>query len=118
VSARANDLNVILMPHYTVRVELHGVDDYSTLHKEMKERRFYQLIQDENTKQYFELPTAEYNNLGVNVANIDEALNLAIEAVNSALAGQPTFIRARNTPPTILVTQTAGRRWSGLEKIK
>jgi hypothetical protein len=94
------------MTNYTVRIELHGADedDYTNLHAEMESRGFVRwIIGSDGTKD--RLPTAEYNLADTDVQR-GEVLKLAKAAANS-VKPSPT--------PWILVTQSAGRSWSGLK---
>lgn len=94
------------MTSYTVRVELHGADDddYTNLHTAMEEEGFVRWIagSDGNKDR---LPTAEYN-LANSTADRAEVLRRARSAANS-VKSEPT--------PWIIVTQSAGRSWSGLK---
>jgi hypothetical protein len=94
------------MTNYTVRVELHDADedDYATLHAEMEERGFVRWIAGKGDAKD-RLPTAEYN-LARSQLQRSEVLKLAQDASNSAKPS-PT--------PWILVTESAGRSWSGLK---
>jgi hypothetical protein len=94
------------MTSYTVRVELHGADedDYANLHAAMKDQGFVRWIvgSDDVKKQ---LPTAEYNMANTSLER-SQVLERAKSAANSAKSS-PT--------PWILVTESAGRSWSGLK---
>jgi hypothetical protein len=102
------------MAAFTVRVELHGVSDYSTLHAEMRKEKFKTTIFSGTTE--YHLPTAEYNLPdGIDKTNV-EARTRATRAVTAALKNESQGVKNKNTPPTILVTESNGRAWSGLEK--
>jgi hypothetical protein len=94
------------MTSYTVRVELHEADedDYANLHGEMEERGFVRwIVGGDGSKD--RLPTAEYNLADTDIRR-DEVLKRAKAAAN-AVKPNPT--------PWIVVTESAGRRWSGLK---
>jgi hypothetical protein len=94
------------MTNYTVRVELHNADedDYENLHAEMEGRGFVRWIAGKGGSKS-RLPTAEYNLAGTSIQR-DDVLRLAGEAANSV---KP------NPTPWIVVTESAGRTWSGLK---
>jgi hypothetical protein len=94
------------MTNYTVRVELHNADedDYATLHAEMEDRGFVRWVASSDGEKS-RLPTAEYNLAGTNIER-DEVLRRAKAAANVA---KP------NPTPWVIVTQSAGRTWSGLK---
>jgi hypothetical protein len=104
------------MPTFTVRVELHGVSDYSNLHTEMQKEKFKTTITAGDGKEYH-LPTAEYNLPD----GIDDkratVLNRAKRAITAALKNESQTIKNKNTPPTVLVTESNGRIWSGLTEV-
>lgn len=93
------------MTNYTVRVELHDADEeeYESLHEAMASEGFVRWIQSQQEK--FRLPAAEYNLINS---------PLSKEAVrDKALAAAE---QAKPRPkPWVLVTQSDGRCWSGLE---
>jgi hypothetical protein len=94
------------MTSYTVRVELHDADqdDYGGLHAAMENGGFVRYITSTDGSKN-RLPTAEYNfpNTALTRADI---LKRAKEAAN-AVKSNPT--------PWIIVTESAGRSWSGLK---
>lgn len=97
------------MANFTVRVELHDAENgdyYDRLHEEMEARGFVRWIKDSNDDAKLRLPTAEYNlrNTGKTKG---EVLTLAQEAAD-AVKPKPK--------PSIVVTKSAGRTWSGLKK--
>src|SRR5579872_1592257 len=94
------------MTNYTVRVELHNADedDYATLHAEMEDRGFVRWSAGKDGSKD-RLPTAEYNLAGTNIQR-DEALKRAKAAAYAAKS---------NPTPWIVVTESAGRSWSGLK---
>jgi hypothetical protein len=87
------------MTSFTVRVELHKADedDYANLHTEMEDRGFVRWIEGRNGSKD-RLPTAEYNLVGSSLTR-----------AKAANAVKP------NPAPWILVTEAAGRTWSGLK---
>jgi hypothetical protein len=94
------------MTNYTVRVELHNAndEDYSNLHAAMEDEGFVRYITNsEGSKD--RLPTAEYNLANTELAR-SNVLKRAKTAANS-VKSEPT--------PWILVTESAGRAWSGLK---
>lgn len=93
------------MTSFTVRVELHDADseDYEDLHKKMKAKGFNRTIQSGDGIRY-QLPNAEYNYSG-NISRSD-VLNSAYDAAKSVRKN-----------PAVLVTESAGRTWRGLDQI-
>ncbi len=79
------------MPNFTVRIELHGADETDY----------------ENNGGRYRLPTAEYNLLD---AGMDKAKVLEI--------AKSTASSVKRSPrPWVLVTESAGRTWSDLERL-
>jgi hypothetical protein len=94
------------MTSFTVRVELHDAKekDYTNLHTAMEDEGFVRwVVASDNSKK--RLPTAEYNMADVSMTR-SEVLKRAESAANS-VKSSPT--------PWIIVTESAGRRWSGLK---
>ena len=93
------------MSSFTTRVELHDATygDYMKLHEAMRKKGFSQLITSDSGNMYH-LPTAEYDISGN--FNRSEILDLAKESIK--LSGRSG---------AVLVTETSGRTWSGLEKV-
>jgi len=94
------------MSRYTTRVELHAgtAEDYETLHTAMEGEGFSRSITSDDNIEY-RLATAEYNYDGT--ATRDAVL----EAAKRAAAKTGNRYAA-------LVTESAGRTWVGLEKVK
>ena len=94
------------MPSFTVRVELHGgtADDYETHHAEMEAEGFSRTIRSDDDIDYH-LPTAEYDIRGS--LTRDEVLEKAAAA---ATRTRKTF--------GVMVTESAGRKWKGLQKVR
>lgn len=94
------------MASFTVRVELHNANDgdYISLHKAMKNRGFVRWVRSKDGDKN-RLPTAEYNMQDTALSR-SEVLDRAKDAANSV---KP------KPKPWILVTESAGRAWSGLE---
>jgi len=94
------------MAQFTVRVELHDAkwEDYERLHAEMEGKGFSRLIKADNGKTYH-LPWAEYDGIG-NLTN-SQVRDIARAAANS--------IGRRNA---VLVTESNGRSWVGLEEAR
>lgn len=94
------------MTSYTVRVELHNADgdDYESLHAAMENEGFVSWIVDSKGSKD-RLPTAEYNFPDTDIERA-EVLERAKRAANS-VKPKPA--------PWIIVTQSAGRTWSGLK---
>jgi hypothetical protein len=93
------------MATFTTRVELHDADwsDYETLHAAMKSAGFSRQITSSDGITYH-LPTAEYDRQG-NLTRqqvLDDAKRAAAKTKKDA---------------GILVTESAGRKWWGLEKV-
>jgi len=93
------------MTNYTVRVELHDADDgdYDDLHDAMAKKGFVRWVKSSDGEKS-QLPTAEYNLPDSNLDR-DEVLKMA-RATADSVKSKPK--------PWILVTQSAGRTWSGL----
>jgi hypothetical protein len=94
------------MTNYTTRVELHGADEdkYEALHDAMKAEGFVRWIENSSGEK-LRLPTAEYNLPG---STLDRK-QVAKRAERAAESVKP------NPTPWILVTESAGRTWSGLK---
>lgn len=94
------------MASFTVRVELHDADwdDYERLHSYMEKEGFARTIISDDGKTY-QLPTAEYNLQNVNVTLAD-ALEQAKRAATRT-----------NKKFGVLVTESKGRTWYGLEQV-
>lgn len=94
------------MSQFTVRVELHEAkwEDYEKLHAEMEGKGFSRLIKADNGKIY-RLPWAEYDGAG-NLTN-SQVRDIARTAADST--------GKRNA---ILVTESNGRSWVGLEEAR
>lgn len=92
------------MAKFTTRVELHnaGYGDYEALHTAMASQGFTRQISD--GKKTYRLPTAEYNREG----------SLERSAV---LESAENAARTTGRRYSILVTESEGRTWSGLEVI-
>ncbi|MGH7243424.1 MAG: hypothetical protein ACREJD_08420 [Phycisphaerales bacterium] len=92
------------MANFTVRVELHGADDsdYESLHEEMESAGFSRTIKSDDGL-WYRLPPAEYVCSG-NYTRAD------------VLAAAETAAKTTGKKSAILVTESAGRRWSGLER--
>lgn len=92
------------MTNFTVRVELHNAnsDDYEDLHEKMEGKGFKRTIMNGDGTKY-QLPDAEYNYSG-NITRAD-VLEKAYSTANSV-----------KKEPAILVTESAGRTWRGLDK--
>ena len=92
------------MATFTTRVELHRAyeDDYEVLHAAMERRGFARQITSDDGVTYH-LPTADYNYSGNKTSS--QALDLAKAAASET-----------NKKHAVLVTESNGRTWSGLEK--
>lgn len=93
------------MKSFSVRVELHGDDpDYDLLHDEMEKAGFNRTIKGESGNVYH-LPDAEYN--------YRASLSKGIVADRAyAIANRV------KEKPSILVTESNGRYFKGLKKVK
>lgn len=93
------------MAKFTTRVELHRAyeDDYEVLHAAMERRGFSRQIRSGDGVTYH-LPTAEYDYSGNKTRN--QVLDLAKAAASET-----------NKKYAVLVTQSNGRTWSGLEEV-
>ena len=95
------------MASFTTRILIKGnppYSDYSALHAAMEDREFTRTIESDDGIIYA-LPNAEYNLIGPYTK--EKVLDLAKEAVRT-LPGKTA---------EILVTESKGRKWSGLEKL-
>ena len=94
------------MTRYTVRVELHDADDddYESLHEAMEKKGFVRWVESNDGSKY-RLPTAEYN-MDSSTLDRSQVLDRAKAAAES-VKPKPT--------PWIVVTESAGRNWSGLK---
>lgn len=94
------------MSRYTTRVELHAgtAEDYETLHTSMEGEGFSRTITSDDNVRYH-LPTAEYNYDGP--ATRDAVFEAAKRAANQT-----------GNSYAVLVTESAGRSWSGLDPVK
>ena len=94
------------MARFTVRVELHRAneDDYEALHAAMEGAGFSRRITSERGVTFL-LPTAEYNL--DKAATLEQVLDLAKEAA-----------RTTSKRYAVLVTQSQGRRWDGLQTVE
>ena len=88
---------------YTTRVELHHATDrdYETLHDSMQSEGFSRLIKSGDGLTYH-LPTAEYNYIGDRTG--DQVLAAARRAAETT-----------HLKHAVLVTESNGRKWTGLE---
>ncbi|WP_271618643.1 hypothetical protein [Bradyrhizobium sp. CCBAU 51745] len=91
------------MASFTTRVELHDADwsDYDLLHKKMAVQGFSRVITSDDGKRY-QLPPAEYN--------FDGSASRA-----DVLAKAKTAAAQVKTSYAVIVTESAGRTWSGLD---
>jgi hypothetical protein len=94
------------MTSYAVRVELHDTDEdeYTSLHQAMEDEGFVRWITGSDGVKD-RLPTAEYNMPDTDIDR-SEVLRRARSAANSV-----KYI----PKPWIVVTESAGRSWSGLK---
>ena len=94
------------MPSFTVRVELHHAstkEDYDKLHDAMFAENFFRVIESGDGV-WYSLPTAEYEFSGdLTTGQVREAAKKAAATTGKKLA--------------VLVTQSSGRAWSGLEEV-
>jgi ABC-type uncharacterized transport system YnjBCD substrate-binding protein len=95
-----------IMSKFTVRIELHDAesDDYESLHEAMEDQGFSRTITGDNGVNYH-LPWAEYTREGK--LTIDQVLDDAQSAADTT-----------GMANSVLVTESAGRRWSGLEPVE
>lgn len=93
------------MATFTTRVELHKAyeDDYEILHTAMEERGFSRQVTSDDGVTYH-LPTAEYNYTGSETRS--QVLELAKAAASDT-----------NKKFAVLVTESKGRSWSGLQHV-
>jgi len=94
------------MSDFTTRVELHDAvwSDYVELHKAMAKQGFSQIITSDDGQTY-ELPPAEYNYSG------NATRSQVLEKAKSAAATVKNSFG-------VLVTESAGRTWTGLRLAK
>ena len=93
------------MAGFTTRVELHDAawSDYDKLHRAMEAEGFARTITSDDGITYH-LPTAEYDYSG------DVTMGQVLAKAKKAAA-------TTGKSSGILVTQSSGRTWSGLEKV-
>jgi len=93
------------MARFTVRVELHNANSehYAQLHKKMAAQGFSDIISADGRR--YRLPPAEYNFDGN--ATRDQILQKAKVAAGSVI-----------TKFAVLVTESNGRTWEGLEVVQ
>jgi hypothetical protein len=89
---------------HTIRVELHDAtgDDYARLHEAMESEGFSRLISSDDGGAYH-LPWAEYDWSGN-------------DARSSVLASAKRAASRTGREFAVLVTESKGRTWSGLQK--
>ena len=94
------------MTNYTTRVEIHDADEdeYEALHDAMEAEGFVRWIENSSGEK-LRLPTAEYN-LRDSALDRKQVLKRAERAAESAKPNPTSWI---------LVTESAGRTWSGLK---
>jgi hypothetical protein len=94
------------MASFTTRVELHDAqdNDYTDLHKYMREEGFSRIIESSDGGQRYHLPPGEYN-------RIDDVTRAAV------LEDAKRAAKRTGRDYAILVTESGGRTWSGLEDI-
>ncbi len=92
------------MARFTVRTELHDADwdDYALLHQQMAAQGFTNTIVTDSGK--LKMPPAEYNYDGT--ATKEQVLAKAKVAANGIVKSY-----------AVLVTESAGRTWYGLESV-
>lgn len=91
------------MAKFTVRVELHDAasEDYEKLHEEMSKQGFADTITDANGSMK-KMPPAEYNYDGEVTRE---------QVLKKAQSGASQVLKSY----AVLVTESKGRAWSGLE---
>jgi hypothetical protein len=94
-----------LLATFTTRVELHKAyeDDYEILHAAMEQGGFSRQITSDDGVTYH-LPTAEYNYVG------SKTRSQVLELVKGAASGT-------NKKFAVLVTESNGRLWFGLQHV-
>ena len=95
------------MSEFTTRVELHDAtgDDYELLHSAMEEEGFSRLIEG-GSGAIYQMPWAEYN-LSSGSMDRSDVLSAAKRAADST-----------GRTYGVLVTESAGRTWQGLDKVR
>lgn len=93
------------MSRFTVRVELHNYksDDYEQLHEKMLNAGFVKTITADNSGVTYDLPDAEYSYIS----------NETKQEVGRKAYDIAKSVRSR---PSVLVTKSAGRWFSGLKE--
>lgn len=94
------------MARFTVRVELQDAsrEQYNKLYERMAAEGFTDEIQSE-TGAWYELPDAEYSFIG------SASRDTVLENAKRAAAGVVKYYK-------VLVTESAGRTWHGLDAVK
>lgn len=92
------------MTSFTVRIELRGADpsDYVDLYEKMESKGFSKYITSNSGIKY-QLPTAEYNYSSASKSR-KEIRDLAYRIAKEV-----------NDNPAVLVTESDGRAWEGLD---
>jgi hypothetical protein len=93
------------MARFIVRVELHGSNDYDSLHDAMKARGFSRKIK--GTGAWFKLPSGMYR-MDSDTKDRHDVLREAKAAAGTVDSDYSFFI---------LVTESAGTVWTGLERL-
>lgn len=93
------------MPDYTIRVVLHDNatwQDYESLKENLAARGVVDYIKS-NDNRWYRLPPAEYTYSGTeDISTVNSAVNDVAKAIRRC---------------SVLVTQSSGRRWYGLEQL-
>ena len=95
------------MTNYTVRIELHSslyAPDFETLHREMRNEGFGRTITS-GSGIIYHLPRGEYN-------------RSTTEGRSEVLSAAERAVAATGKTAEVLVTESAGRVWSGLSEVK
>lgn len=94
------------MTNFTVRVELRDADssDYDDLYNRMSDNGFSKFITGDTGVRY-QLPNAEYS-YSSDTEDRSQVRDLAFR-----------IARKVNDDPAVLVTQSSGRSWKGLESV-
>ncbi|MDU4241112.1 MAG: hypothetical protein E7I21_10980 [Limosilactobacillus fermentum] len=94
------------MARYTIRIELHGAtwDDYEEMYRHLAAQGITDIIASDNGVSY-KMPPAEYSYEGN--ATRTQVLEMAKSSASKVVASY-----------AVLVTESSGRTWHGLDKVQ
>lgn len=95
------------MGRFMIHIELHKADSevYGKLHEVMHNIDAFQVIQDIDTKEFFNLPRSQYHYIGL-IEKKEDMLELVRQTIKYV-----------SSDFKIVVTGDAGSAWVGLDKV-